>query len=58
MPTDKGPPEHVPGTTKGEEKGLDMTEEEQRQDREDIGVAPSKPISDDMPDMGPADQGS
>lgn len=58
MATDQGPPQHVPGTTKGEEFALDKDEEERRQDREDAGVAPSKPISDDMPDMGPADQGS
>jgi hypothetical protein len=52
------PPQHVPGSTRGEERALDKDEEERRKDREDVGIDTSPPMSPDMPHTGPADQGS
>lgn len=52
------PPQHVPGTPKGEERALGKDEEERRKDREDVGIDTAPPMSEDMPHTGPADQGS
>lgn len=51
-------PAATPGVARGERRAAGKTEEELEQERDEPGVNPVKPIDEDMPHMGPADQGS